>query len=55
MTIIERLKQIADENPSGFTVYTTTLLPVTQGWVVANKETQNCFGDVGLRKTLKVA
>lgn len=55
MTIIERLKQIADENPSGFTVYTTTLLPVTQGWVVANKETQNCFGDVGLRKALKVA
>ncbi|TDQ12177.1 hypothetical protein [Pedobacter metabolipauper] len=55
MNIIERLKQIAEENPNGFTVYTTDLQPVKSGWVVANKETQNCFGDDGLKKALEVA
>lgn len=55
MNLIDRLKQIADENPNGFTVYTTNLLPVKNGWVVANKETQNCFGDDGLKKALGVA
>lgn len=53
--MIERLKEIADENPNGFTVYTETLEPVKKGWVVANKETQNCFGDEGLRKALEFA
>ena len=55
MNIIERLKQIAEEYPNGFTVYTTDLQPVKRGWVVANKETQNCFGDDGLKKALEVA
>lgn len=55
MNIIERLKQLADENPNGFTVYTANLEPVKSGWVVANKETQNCFGDQGLIKALGVA
>ena len=55
MNIIERLKQIAEENPNGFTVYTTNLKPVKSGWVVANKETQNCFGDEGLQKALTIA
>jgi len=55
MNIIERLKQIAEENPNGFTVYTTNLQPVKQGWIVAQKETQNCFGDEGLQKALEVA
>lgn len=55
MNIIERLKLIAKENPNGFTVYTTNLRPVKHGWVVANKETQNCFGDEGLKKALKIA
>lgn len=55
MNQIERLKQLAEENPNGFTVYTTTLEAVKSGWVVANKETQNCFGDEGLKKALGVA
>ncbi|AMQ00921.1 hypothetical protein AY601_4070 [Pedobacter cryoconitis] len=55
MNIIERLKQIAEENPNGFTVTTTNLQPVTRGWVVANKDTQNCFGVDGLKKALEVA
>ena len=53
--MIERLKQLAVENPNGFTVYTTTLEPVKKGWCVAMLETQNCFGDEGLRKALEVA
>ena len=55
MNIIEKLKQIAEENPNGFTVYTTNLEPVKKGWIVAQKETQNCFGDEGLQKALEVA
>jgi hypothetical protein len=55
MILIERLKEIADEYPSGFTVYTTDLMPVKKGWIVAIKETQNCFGDEGLMKALEVA
>ena len=55
MNIIERLLEIADENPNGFTVYTTTLKPVTKGWAVANIETQNCFGIKGLEKALAIA
>lgn len=54
-SMIESLKNIANENPDGFTVYTTNLKPVKTGWVVAMKETQNCFGDEGLLKALEVA
>jgi hypothetical protein len=49
------LKQIADANPNGFTVYTTNLEPVLSGWIVAMKETQNSFNDAGLAKALEVA
>lgn len=55
MNLIESLKELAEEYPNGFTVYTTNLEPVKSGWVVAIKETQNCFGDVGLMKALDVA
>lgn len=53
--MIEKIKQIASENPKGFTIFTTTLEHVTKGWVIALKETQNSFGDNGLRKVLEVA
>lgn len=55
MTKEQTLKQIADENPNGFTVYTTDLTPVKSGWVVAMRETQNSFGDAGLQKALAIA
>lgn len=55
MNKIKELKRIADENPNGFTVRTTNLEPVTEGWAVAMKETQNSFGDAGLEKVLEVA
>jgi len=53
--LIERLKAIAKENPNGFTVKIPECTPVTSGWVVASKETQNCFGDEGLKKVITVA
>ena|ERR1700730_11964979 len=55
MTKYQKLKQIANENPNGFTVYTTDLSAVKMGWVVAMKETQNSFGDAGLQKALEIA
>ena len=54
-SLIERLKQIAIENPTGFTVYLKDLSPVKEGWSVALKETQNSFGDEGLMKVIAVA
>lgn len=53
--MIERLLEIAKQNPEGFTVYTSTLQHVKKGWVVALKETQNCFGEDGLKKALEFA
>jgi hypothetical protein len=53
--LIRALKKIAKENPNGFTVYLKDLRPVIEGWAVALKETQNCFGDEGLKKVIEVA
>lgn len=55
MTLFDRLKQVASENPTGFTVKIPNLEPVTTGWVVAMKETQNSFGDEGLQRVIEVA
>lgn len=51
----EKLKHLAFKNPAGFTVRLPSLEPVISGWVVAMKETQNCFNDAGLKKALEVA
>lgn len=53
--LLARLKEIAEQNPNGFTVYLPSLAPVTKGWIVAKAETQNCLGDDGLQKALEVA
>lgn len=53
--LIAKLKQIANENPNGFTVYVPSLEPVKSGYIVAVKETQNSFGDKGLKKALRFA
>ena len=53
--MIERLKEIAEENPNGFTVHLPTLQPVVKGWIVAKAETQNSFGDEGLKTAYEVA
>lgn len=52
---IETLMAIAKEKPDGFTVLTTDLTFVKKGWVVAVKETQNCFGELGCKKAFEFA
>lgn len=47
-TILKALATIAAANPAGFTVNAQTLQPVTTGYVVAVKGTQNSFGTSGL-------
>lgn len=46
------LTAIAALNPEGFTVDANTLQPVTAGYCVACKETQNSFGPAGLEKVI---
>lgn len=53
--LIKQLKEIAAQNPDGFTVRLPNLEPVKTGWVVALKATQNCFNDEGLEKAIIVA
>lgn len=52
-TILEALATIAAANPAGFTVNAQTLHPVTSGYVVAVKGTQNSFGTSGLRRVVE--
>ena len=48
--VIAKVAAIAALNPSGFTVDAATLQPVTAGYAVAMKQTQNSFGTEGLEK-----
>lgn len=52
-TTIQALAAIAAANPSGYTVNACTLQPVTTGFVVAVKDTQNSFGAAGLRRVVE--
>lgn len=49
-SVIAKVAAIAALNPSGFTVDAATLQPVTTGFAVAMKQTQNSFGAEGLAK-----
>jgi hypothetical protein len=51
----EVIQKIAKANPEGFTVDLTTFKKVTGGISVAYLETQNCFGDEGLKRVLEHA
>ncbi len=51
-TILKALATIAAANPAGFTVNAHTLHPVTSGYVVAVKGTQNSFGPSSLRRVV---
>lgn len=55
--LIEAIHEIAQDNPNGFTVSleTLSLVSPSKGFSVALKETQNCFGDEGLKKVIQVA
>lgn len=52
--IISSVAAIAALNPEGFTVNAATLQPVTTGFAVALKRTQNSFGSEGLAKVANV-
>lgn len=53
--LFNAIRKIAEENPEGFTVDLTTLKKVTGGISVAYLETQDSFGDVGLKRVLEHA
>ena len=52
--VISSVAAIAALNPEGFTVNAATLQPVTSGYAVALKRTQNSFGAEGLAKVANV-
>lgn len=52
--VISSVAAIAAINPDGFTVNAATLQPVTAGYAVALKRTQNSFGAEGLTKVANV-
>lgn len=52
--VISSIVAFAALNPEGFTVNAATLQPVTTGFAVALKRTQNSFGAEGLAKVANV-
>ena len=53
--LFKAIQEIARQNPEGFTVDLTTLKKVTKGISVAYHETQDSFGEDGLRRVLNHA
>jgi fructokinase len=53
--LLEAIKKVAEQNPDGFTVRVPELTALKTGYIVAYLETQNSFGDEGLKKVLKHA
>lgn len=54
ISVIQKVAAIAALNPAGFTVNAANLQPVTTGFAVALKRTQNSFGAEGLAKVANV-
>ena len=53
--LFKAILAIAKENPDGFTVDLTTLKKITKGISVAYLETQDSFGEEGLKRVLNHA
>lgn len=53
--LFNAIVKIAEANPDGFTVDLTTLKKVTKGISVAYLETQDSFGEEGLKRVLNHA
>jgi fructokinase len=53
--LFKAILAIAEENPDGFTVDLTTLKKITKGISVAYLETQDSFGEEGLKRVLNHA
>ncbi len=52
-TLLEKVLQIARQNPKGFTITIPDCKPVKSGWCIGHKETQNAFGKKGLKRVLE--
>ncbi|GIM60547.1 hypothetical protein CAPN008_05970 [Capnocytophaga canis] len=53
--VLDEVLQQAKQNPEGFTVSIVDFSSPTNGWVVAFKETQDCFGVEGAKKVIDFA
>jgi fructokinase len=54
--LLDAIKKIAERKPDGFTIRVIPSLKfLKSGYIAAYLETQNCFGDEGLKKVLKHA
>jgi hypothetical protein len=51
--LIKNLLRIAAENPKGFTVTIPDCQPVTSGYAIGHRYTQNCHGEKGLKKVVE--
>jgi hypothetical protein len=51
-SLFKKVWQIAEQNPVGFTISVPDCQPVTKGFAIGHKATQNCFGKKGLRKVI---
>lgn len=49
------LRQLAADYPRGFTVTVPDLETVAKGWCIGHRDTQNCFGEKGMKKALEHA
>lgn len=52
-SLVKRLLQIAAKNPKGFTVTIPDCEPVTSGYAIGHRETQNSHGEKGLEKVVE--
>ena len=55
MNAFNKIKQIAEINPYGFTISLLDFSTPKSGYIVAMQLTQNHFGDDGLKKVIEVA
>lgn len=56
--VVENIKQIAKDNPDGFTIKLEPNGEITypnKGWCVGIAETQNSFGEEGIRRVIPIA
>lgn len=51
--LIEWLLEIAAMNPKGFTVTIPDCQPVTSGYAIGHRDTQNCHGEKGLKMVVE--
>lgn len=53
--MFKKIKSIAEANPYGFTISLLDFSTPKRGYIVAMKQTQDHFGDQGLKKVLEIA